>query len=116
MGQFHGLAGAERLRRNGLDSGGFQFGQRRLEDVLHAAEVFDQPPRPGGAQAWGEGEGQPLQGQAFAGSGTYGQGFGHFTTSTSSDSRTLTSAKSDVKVTRHIALLKSNIQTRTMAA
>jgi chorismate dehydratase len=109
MGQLHGLAGAKRLRRDGLDAGGFEFSQRRLEDVLHPAEVFDQPPCPGRAEARSEGKDQPMQGEAFTGSGTNGQGFGHFTTSTSSDSRTLTSAKNDVKVTGHIALLKSNI-------
>ena len=98
MGQLHGLAGAERLRRNGLNAGRFEFSQRRLENVLHAAEIFDQPPRPGRAEARGEGKGQPVQGKTFAGSGTHGQGFGHFTTSTSSDSRTLTPAKNDVKV------------------
>jgi hypothetical protein len=71
--------------------------------------VLDQPPCSCGAQARGEGNGEPLQGEAFAGFGTNGQGFGNFATSTSSDSRTLTSAKNHVKVTRHTALLKSNI-------
>jgi hypothetical protein len=79
MGKFHGLASTERLRRNGLNTGGFEFGQRRLKDVLHAGEVFDQAPGPGGAEARGKGKGQPMQGEAFAGSGTNGQGFGHFT-------------------------------------
>ena len=60
MCQFHRLAGAERLRRDGLNAGGLEFGQRGLENVLHAPEVLDQPPRFGGPQARGQGEGQPL--------------------------------------------------------
>ncbi len=48
MGQFHRLASTERLVRRRLDAGRFEFGQRRLQDVLDAAEGFDQPPRPGG--------------------------------------------------------------------
>ena len=67
MRQFHGLTGAERLRRDGLNAGGLEFGQRGLENVLHAAEMLDQPPRPGGPEARGQGKSQPLQGEAFAG-------------------------------------------------
>jgi hypothetical protein len=87
-GQFHRLAGAERLSRYGLNAGGLEFSQRSFEDVLHTAEMFDEPPRSGRTQARGQGKGQPLQGEAFAGSGAQGEGFGRFTTSTSSDSRT----------------------------
>ena len=51
MGQLHGLTRAERLRRDGLNAGGFKFGQRGLENVLHAAEMLDQPPRPSGPRS-----------------------------------------------------------------
>jgi hypothetical protein len=39
---------AERLRRDSLDAAGLKLGQRRFEDVVHAAKMLDQPPRPGG--------------------------------------------------------------------
>src|SRR5882724_9565387 len=42
LGQFDRLAAAERL--DGLDAGGFESGQRCLENVLYTAEVLDQPP------------------------------------------------------------------------
>ena len=38
MGQFHGLTGAERLRRHRLNAGCFEFGQRCLENVADAAK------------------------------------------------------------------------------
>jgi hypothetical protein len=70
--------------------------------------------RPAAAPGWTEGAGLgqgPAIARTFARSGTHGQGFGRVTTSTSpDDSRTLTPAKSGVKVTRHTPLLKSNIQ------
>jgi hypothetical protein len=44
LGQFDRLAEAERLGRDGLDAGGFESGQRCLENVLYTAEVLDQPP------------------------------------------------------------------------
>ncbi len=77
--QFHRLAGAKRLRRNGLNAGGFEFGQRRLENIRHAAEVFDQAPRSGRAKPRGQGKRHPLQGKGFAGFRTQSQGFRHFT-------------------------------------
>jgi hypothetical protein len=89
MRRFHRLAGAERLGGNGLDAGGLQLGQGRLENVLHAAEMFNQPPRPGRTQSRGKSQGEPLYSETLTGPGAHGQSFGHSTTSASSDLRTL---------------------------
>jgi hypothetical protein len=60
MCQFHRLAGAERLRRDGLNAGGFEFGQRGLENIVHTSKMLDQPPRSRRTEARGEGKCQPL--------------------------------------------------------
>ena len=89
MRQLHRLAGTDRLRRNGLNAGGFELGQRGLENVVHTSEMLDQPPRSGGTEARGQGKRQPLHSAAFAGFRSYSQSFRHCITSTSADSRTL---------------------------
>ena len=53
MCQFHRLAGAERLRRDGLNAGGFEFGQRGLENVA----AHRRNARPTAALSWDRGAG-----------------------------------------------------------
>jgi len=71
--------------------------------------MLDQPPRPGRAQTRGQGKSHPLRGEAFAGFRTHSQGFWHFTPPHRLTRGLYTSAKDDVKVTRHTPLLKLNI-------
>jgi len=49
MRQFHRAASAQGLCRRRLNAGSLQFRQRCPENVLHAAEMLDQPARSGGA-------------------------------------------------------------------
>ena len=111
VGQLHGLAGARATAPKRPESRSASSSvSEALKTLLHAAEMLDQPARPGGTQPRGQGKGQPLQGQAFAGFGTRQPGLPPLRPPPHRLTGGLyTSAKNDVKVTRHTPLLKLNI-------
>ena len=59
--QFRGLAGSQRLRGDRLNAGGLEFRQRGAKDGLDAAQVFDELPGLGRAEAGSQGNGKPFQ-------------------------------------------------------
>jgi hypothetical protein len=81
--QFHGASSGAGLGGNGPKSDGFQFGQRRSENILEATHVLHQASTTLWTQAFSQGKGQPFQGEAFAGSSSRNRGFGQVTTSAS---------------------------------
>src|SRR4029077_1165582 len=108
MRQFHGLAGAERLRRDGLNAGSLELGQRRLENLLHTPKCSTsrrmvRPRRGVRARA------NPCKARRSPGLGTKARASGISSPPPRLIRGPYTSAKNDVKVTRHMALLKSTI-------
>ena len=59
--QFRRLSRGHGLRRNGLNAGAFQFGQRGAEDCLRRSEMFDQLSRPGWTQSRRQRERDPRE-------------------------------------------------------